>query len=126
MICVQAEADADYMLTSTTISYAEIHTNCPVVLVDTDTDLLVMLIDKVTSENVYILYSHNNFFNISDLQKVMHYQSRRHILLAHETTGCDTYLPFSVLGRRLSQLWRTTAIVTCLMHLKSAILVIVR
>ena len=53
--CQQAEADADYILTSTTTSYAEVHTDCPVALVGTDADLLVMLIDKVTCKNVYIM-----------------------------------------------------------------------
>ena len=98
--CLQAEADADYLITSTTIAYAEVHTSCPVVLVGTDTVLLVMLIDQVASESIYMQYSDNNVYNVHDMQKVMHYLSRRHILLAHAIIGCDTVSAVFGIGKK--------------------------
>lgn len=98
--CLQASADADYMLTSTTVAYAEVHDTRPVVLVGTDTDLLVMLIDRVATANVYMQYSRNTVYNISDMQQSMHTQSRQHILLAHAITGCDTVSALFSIGKK--------------------------
>ncbi|MES9880176.1 MAG: hypothetical protein ABW185_04765 [Sedimenticola sp.] len=100
VVCLQAAADADYLLTSTTVNYAEVHDTRSVALVGTDTDLLVMLVDRVTTTNVYMRYSKNDVYNISDIQQTMHAQSRQHILLAHAITGCDTVSALYSIGKK--------------------------
>ena len=72
------------------------------VLVGTDTDLLVMLIDKVASENINMQHSVNNVYNVHNMQKLMHSLSRRHILLAHAIKGCDTVSALFGIGKKKS------------------------
>ena len=46
------------------------------------------------------MYSRNNVYKISGMQEVMHHQSRRHILLAHAITGCDTVSALFSIGKK--------------------------
>jgi len=69
----QAEADADTLIISTALHVAE-SAEEPVVVIGTDTDLLVMLVVRATpSTNVYMLCHSNptTLYNIHEIQCVI-------------------------------------------------------
>ena len=57
VVCSQSPADADHMSSNTVLSAAKL-LDKPVVLVDNDTDFLVMLIDKaIFLMDIYMQFS---------------------------------------------------------------------
>lgn len=66
----EAEADADYLITSAALKLSETEKK-PVVVVDTDTDLLVKLTSQApVTAKIFIMTSQNpkTLFNINKLQ----------------------------------------------------------
>ena len=66
----QAPADADHIIVSTALTLAQTERN-PVVVVGTDTDLLVMLISQSSSDMDIHMLCHRNhlpLYNIGELQ----------------------------------------------------------
>ncbi len=87
----QSIADADYLIVSTAMCTAQ--TKClPVVVVATDTDLLVMLVSQATSDmDIYMLYGRQPLllYYIAEIQTSFHI-IKCHLMFIHATTGCDT------------------------------------
>ena len=87
----QAEADADTLIISTALHVAE-SAEEPVVVIGTDTDLLVMLVARTTpSTNMYMLCRSNptTMYNIHEIQRVIE-DTAKHLMFLHAKTGCDT------------------------------------
>lgn len=97
--CCQSPADADYLICNTALNFAESNAR-PVVLVGTDTDLLVMLVDRATTDNIYMQYSRESVYNIQSIQQKIGSQIRQHILIAHAITGCDTTSGMYGIGKK--------------------------
>ena len=91
-ICFQqAKADADTLIISTALRLAE-KTEVPVIVVGTDTDLLVMLVARATSStDIYMLCCSNptTLYNIRDIQRAIG-DTAKHLMPLHAITGCDT------------------------------------
>lgn len=50
-----------------------------------------MLVAKATeNQQLYMKFSHENVYKISELQTILNADVKRHILVAHVFTGCDT------------------------------------
>ena len=60
-----AHADADFLICNSVIELAE-ESDCPVILVGKDTDLLVMLIDR-SCPNLYMQYPNNTIYNTDSI-----------------------------------------------------------
>lgn len=66
--CFQSEGDADYLTVSTSLTIAD-NVDIPVVLVGTDTDLLVMLVTNADADqNIYMEFSSELRYKISDMR----------------------------------------------------------
>lgn len=90
----QAKADADSLTAFTAIQTAQNNTDNPVVVVGTDTDLLVMLMAHATSELVlYMPCSHKpkTIYRISDIKQSLGKISQN-LPFLHAVSGCDTTL----------------------------------
>ena len=91
-ICFQqAKADADTLIISTALRLAET-TEVPVIVVGTDTDLLVMLVARATSStDIYMLCCSNptTLYNIRDIQRAIG-DTAKHLMPLHAITGYDT------------------------------------
>ena len=88
---IQAEADADTLIVSTALTVAETE-KLPVVVVGTDTDLLVMLVARASSgTDTYMKCCSNPemVYGISDIQEALG-DTKNHLLSIHAITGCDT------------------------------------
>ena len=86
----QHVGDADSLIVSTALLLQ--NQAKPVIVVGTDTDILVMLISIAPhNANIYMLCSVNpiQLFNIQELQST-HVSIRHHLLFAHAITGSDT------------------------------------
>ena len=62
----QSTADADFLICTTAIEIAST-TESPVVVVGTDTDLLVMLVDKALP-NLYMLYARHAIYSTNSIK----------------------------------------------------------
>ena len=92
IIVMQAESDADTLIVSTALHMAESDCNRPVVVVGTDTDLLVMLVARATSSMDLYMMCHINpmmLYSVNHLQQALG-STLEHILCIHAVTGCDT------------------------------------
>lgn len=86
----QASADADALIVSTALSLAE--SGEPVVVVGTDTDLLVMLVAQATTDmDLYMLCSTNptTLYRVHEIQESLG-KTSQHLMVLHAITGCDT------------------------------------
>ena len=86
----QAQADADALIVSTALSLAE--SIKPVVVVGTDTDLLVMLVAQATTNmDLYMLCCKNptTVYRVHDIQGSIGNTSK-YLMVLHAITGCDT------------------------------------
>ena len=86
----QAQADADALIVSTALSLAE--SIKPVVVVGTDTDLLVMLVAQATTDmDLYMLCCKNptTVYRVHDIQGCIGNTSK-YLMALHAITGCDT------------------------------------
>lgn len=101
-ICVkQAEADADTLIISTALHVAE-SAEVTVVVIGTDTDLLVMLVARATSAtNVYMLCRSNptTLYNIHEIQRATG-DTTKHLMFLHVMTGCDAVSAIYRQGKR--------------------------
>ena len=96
----QAEADADSLIVSTALSLAEC--GKPVVVVGTDTDLLVMLVTLASTKvDMYMLCCKNPtaLYRVQDIQEGMGSTSR-YLMALHAITGCDTVSALYRQGKR--------------------------
>ena len=87
--CLHSEGDADYLIASTVIAKAA-ESDDPVVLVGNDTDLVGELVSESASENVFMKFGYQQTYRISDMQAKLNENIRRHILLLHSISGCDS------------------------------------
>ena len=91
--CKQHKADADHLIVSTAITIATTTTK-PVVVVGTNTDLLVMLVVLSPPEldtGMYMLCQCNPMviYSIPEIQSLQA-QLKPHLLALHALTGCET------------------------------------
>lgn len=86
----QSQGDADCLIATTALTSAN-HNNQPVVLVGTDTDLLVQLVAKTRQDQqIYMQFDIERLYRICDIQEKLNPNMKCHILVAHAITGCDT------------------------------------
>ncbi|KAL8625560.1 hypothetical protein ACOMHN_014648 [Nucella lapillus] len=100
--CSQSPADADYLISNTALTSANL-LDRPVVLVGTDTDLLVMLVDKADpTMDVYMQFTNHppTIYSIHEIQETLHAVVKKYILFAHAATGCDTVSAMYNIGKR--------------------------
>ena len=86
----QHRGDADSLIVSTALALCD--QEKPLIVVATDTDILVMLISQAPlGANIYMLCSTNplQVFRIQDVQ-ASHAAIKQHLLYVHAITGCDT------------------------------------
>lgn len=98
----QAQADADALIVSTALSLAE--SGKPVVVVGTDTDLLVMLVAQATPNmDLYMLCCKNptTVYRVHDIQESIGNTSK-YLMVYHAITGCDTVSALYRQGKRKS------------------------
>ena len=96
----QAKADADACIISTALSLAE--SGKPVVVVGTDTDILVMLVAQATTNmDVYILCRENptTLYRVRDIQDNIG-DTSTYLMVLHAITGCDTVSALYRQGKR--------------------------
>ena len=87
----KAEADADRLIVSSSLSAAKESPGRPVVVIGTDTDLLVMLVAQATSEmaNYMCISNPPCVYDILAVQKAIG-KAKTHLMFIHAVTGCDT------------------------------------
>ena len=89
----QAESDADTLIVSTAFQMAEGSERYqPVVVVGTDTDLLVMLVVRATSYMDMFVLCHRNpitLYSVEQLHQALG-STIQHLLFIHTISGCDT------------------------------------
>ena len=88
----KAVANADALIVSTAISLAEFGVPVPVVVMGTDMDLLVMLVNRAAPNmHLYMLCCRNpiTLYKISDIQESLG-ETSNHLMVLHAITGCDT------------------------------------
>ena len=98
----QSPADADYLISNTALTSANL-LDRPVILVGTDTDLLVMLVDKADpTMDVYMQFTNHPpaIYSIHEIQETLHAVVKKYILFAHAATGCDTVSALYNIGKR--------------------------
>lgn len=96
----QASADADALIVSTALSLAE--SGEPVVVVATDTDLLVMLVNQASSDmDLYMLCCMNptTLYKVCDIQESLG-ETSKYLMVLHAITGCDTVSAVYRQGKR--------------------------
>ena len=87
----QHDADADPLIVSTALNLSQLDSSA-VIVVGTDTDLLVMLLSLALPEsNIYFLCHRNplHLYSIGEIQQA-HMDIKHHIMAVHALTGCDT------------------------------------
>ena len=96
----QAQADADALIVSTALSLAA--PGKPVVVVGTDTDLLVMLVTLATTNmDLYMLCCKNptTLYRVHDIQASIG-DTSKYLMVLHAITGCDTVSALYRQGKR--------------------------
>ncbi len=97
----QAEADADSLIISTALSVSQ-SLSKPVVVIGTDTDLLVMLVSQATPlTRMHMMFKRNPLcvYDITDIQHSIG-GARKHLMAVHAITGCDTVSALFGQGKR--------------------------
>ena len=97
----QAGSDADSLIISTALHVAEA-AEAPVVVIGTDTDLLVMLLAlTISSTNMYMMCCRNpiTIYSIHDIQQAIG-ETSNYIMFLHAMTGCDTVSSIYRQGKR--------------------------
>ena len=87
----QDPADADHLIVSTALTLAQTERKT-VIVVGTDTDLLVMLIYQSSSDMDIHMVCHRNtlqLYNIGELQSAVG-DMKQHLMFVHAISGCDT------------------------------------
>ena len=96
----QAQADADALIVSTALSLAV--SGKTVVVVGTDTDLLVMMVSQaITNMDLYMLCCKNptTLYRIHDIQANIG-DTSKYLMVVHAITGCDTVSALYRQGKR--------------------------
>ncbi len=97
----QATADADTLIVSTALTVADAAEQS-VVVVGTDTDILVMLVARASSKlSMYMLCRSNpmTMYNIQELQHAIG-RTSKHLMFIHAVSGCDTVSAIYRQGKR--------------------------
>ena len=108
MLVKQDPADADHLIVSTALTLAQAERK-PVFVVGTDTDLLVMLISRSSSDTDIHMLCHRNLLQLYNIHELQLYvgDMKQHLMFVglHAISGCDTLsTPYiSVLPRLLLQ-----------------------
>ena len=98
---IQAESDADTLIVSTVLTVTETE-EVPVVVVGTDTDLLVRLVARESSgTDTYMRCCRNPemVFRVSDIPEALG-DTRNDLLSVHAITGCDSVSAIYRRGKR--------------------------
>ncbi|KAK3895922.1 hypothetical protein Pcinc_000395 [Petrolisthes cinctipes] len=96
----QAQAGADALIVSTALSLTA--SGKPVVVVGTDTDLLVMLVTLATANmDLYMLCCKNptTLYRVHDIQASIG-DTSKYLMVLHTITGCDTVSVLYRQGKR--------------------------
>ncbi|KAK3894781.1 hypothetical protein Pcinc_001503 [Petrolisthes cinctipes] len=96
----QAQADTDALIVSTALSLTA--SGKPVVVVGTDTDLLVMLVTLATvNMDLYMLCCKNptTLYRVHDIQASIG-DTSKYLMVLHAITGCDTVSALYRQGKR--------------------------
>ena len=91
VIVKQDPADADHFIVSTALTLAQTERKS-VIVVGTDTDLLVMLISQCSSDMDIHMLCHRNplqFYTIVELRSAVG-DMKQHLMFVHAISGCDT------------------------------------
>ena len=99
----QAEADADRLIASTAILAAET-TALPVIVIGTDTDLLVRLVTQALPYTHVYMLCHTNppmIYNCIDIQDTIG-DTAKHLLFLQAVIGCDIVSGIYRQGKRKS------------------------
>jgi len=97
----QAEADADTLIVSTALAVAESEV-LPVVVVGTDTDLIVKMVAQATNNTEVFMLCHSNpvmAFNINEIKHAIGV-TRNHLMFLNAVKGCDTVSTIYRQGKR--------------------------
>ena len=98
--CSQSQGDADYLTASIALAIAD-NADIPVVLVGTDTDLLVLLVANASiDQNIYMQFNSEQLYKIKDMQAKLATSVKSHILIAHSITGCDNVSALYSMGEK--------------------------
>ena len=98
--CSQSQCDADYLTASTALAIAD-NAHIPVVLVGTDTDLLILLVANASIDQyIYMQFNSEQLYKIKDMQAKLATSVKSHILIAHAITGCDTVSTLYSMGKK--------------------------
>ncbi len=97
----QARADADTLIVSTALAVADAAEQA-VVIVGTDTDLLVMLVARAASTLHMYMLCRRNPVTLYDIQELKHAigDTSTHMLFVHAISGCDTVSAMYRQGKR--------------------------
>ena len=89
----QDPADADHLIVSTALTLAQPERK-PVFVVGTDTDLLVMLISRSSSDTDIHMLCHRNLLQLYNIDELHLYvgDKKQHLMFVglHAISGCDT------------------------------------
>ena len=103
VIVKQDRVDADHLIVSTALTLAQTERKS-VVVVGTDTDLLVMLISQCSSDMDIHTLCHPNpdqFYTIAELQSAVG-DMKQHFIFVHAISGCDTVSASYMKGKKRS------------------------
>ena len=98
----QDPADADHIIVSAALTLAPTERK-PVVVVGTDTDLLVMLISRSSSDMDIHMLCHRNLlllYNIDELQLDVG-DMKQHLMFVHAISRCDTVSAPYMKGKKI-------------------------
>ena len=91
VLCKQHHADADHLIVSTAMAEASKESR-PVVVVGTDTDLLVMLVAQAMQDmemHMLCQTEPNKLYSINEIQSAIGH-NKKHLMTIHAMIGCDT------------------------------------
>ena len=120
VLCSQSRAYADHMIAHIALHSAAL-LDRTIILVGNDTDLLVMLIDKVTpNTKLHMQFSSNPdvIFSIDQIQQSISVVLKSHLLILHAFTGCDNVSAIYNIGKRKCSMRYPVMICNVLMYSK--------
>ena len=87
----QDPVDADHLIVWTALTLAQTERK-PVFVVGTDTDLLVMLISRSSSDTDIHMLCHRNILQLYNTDELQLYigDMKQHLMFVHAISGCDT------------------------------------
>ena len=87
----QDPVDADHLIVSMVLTLAQTERK-PVFVIGTDTDLLVMLISRSSSDTDLHMLCHRNILQLYNTDELQLYvgDMKQHLMFVHTINGCDT------------------------------------